>query len=169
MNYYAALNQADKALQGSKYTADSNLTGTKYASDANVKAAGISAQATKDAAAISGKYSVQAAKEANAAQSAYYSYMKNQGTGNVQTDYEKGMTFLQNQYTNFMDKKDYENAAVWYSHLTGMDYKTSLKQIKNSSTVLAGLSNVSQQDAMKNGAYPGSNANITPYKVNLYK
>jgi hypothetical protein len=140
MNYYAALNQAEKALEGSKYTADSNLTGTKYAADSNLEGAKYSADSTVKAAGISAAATVKAAQEANKAQSSYYDYMQKQAAADDgKTDYQKGMDYLQNQYDKFMADKNYDAAAIWYSKLTGLDYNQALKNIKNSSIVKADL------------------------------
>jgi hypothetical protein len=125
MNYYAALNQAAKALEGAKYAADSN-----------VKAAGISAAATREAARIAANGQVEYAK-----------YMAQNSTGNSATDYERSMDYLQSQYNTYMTQKDYNNAAIWYSKLTGLDYNKALKAVQNQNTVKKGFADISSSAA----------------------
>ena len=162
MQYYAALNQAAQALQGtiysadrnldaSKYAADQNLAGVQYTADKNVEAAGVTAKGNVDAAnaagswnlkaadkagywnnlaaATAGQYNVQAAQASNAAQAAYYEYMKTQAA-NGQNDYITAMNYLNEQYTAAMESGDIHSAARWLSQMTGMDYNEALKTIK---------------------------------------
>ena len=67
MQYYAALNQAAQALQGtiynadrnldaSRYAADQNLAGVQYNADKNVEAAGVTAKGNVDAANAAGSW-----------------------------------------------------------------------------------------------------------------
>jgi hypothetical protein len=148
MNYYAALNQASQALAGTKYASDANLAGTKYASDAN-------ANANIAAAQIQGQYSLKAAQAANAAQAEYYKYMTSQGAGgSTATDYEKSMTFIQNQYNKFMGENNPEAAAVWFGQMTGLSYNDALKKVK------AGLKQTDLQQAAKGATSSMS----TPYQ-----
>jgi hypothetical protein len=162
MQYYAALNQAAQALQGtiynadrnfdaSKYTSDQNLAGVQYNADKNVEAAGVTAKGNVDAAnaagswnlkaadktgywnnqaaATAGQYNVQAAQANNAAQAAYYEYMKTQGAGG-QNDYIAAMNYLNEQYNAAMKSGDISSAARWLSQMTGMDYNEALKTVK---------------------------------------
>ena len=173
MQYYAALNQAAQALQGtiytadrnldaSKYAADQNLAGVQYNADKNVEAAGVTAKGNVDAADvtgswnlkaadkagywnnlaaatagqynvqaadIAGQYNVQAAQASNAAQAAYYEYMKTQAAAG-QNDYITAMNYLNEQYTAAMESGDISGAARWLSQMTGMDYNEALKTIK---------------------------------------
>lgn len=75
MQYYAALDQAAKALQGtiynadrnfdaSRYAADQNLAGVRYNADKNVEAAGVTAKGNVDAANTAGYWNNQAAATA---------------------------------------------------------------------------------------------------------
>ena len=173
MQYYAALDQAAKALQGAIYTADRNLDASRYAADQNlagvlynadknVEAAGVTAKGNVDAADvagswnlkaadktgywnnlaaatagqynvqaadIAGRYNVQAAQANNAAQAAYYEYMKTQAE-NAQNDYITAMNYLNEQYNAAMESGDISGAARWLSQMTGMDYNEALKTIK---------------------------------------
>ena len=72
MQYYAALNQAAQALQGtiytadrnldaSRYAADQNLAGVQYTADKNVEAARVTAKGNVDAADVAGSWNLKAA------------------------------------------------------------------------------------------------------------
>lgn len=143
MQYYAALNQAAQALQGtiytadrnldaSRYAADQNLAGVQYNADKNVEAAGITAKGNVDAAnaagswnlkaadrtgywsnqaaATAGKYSVQAAQASNAAQAAYYEYLKTQAADN---DFITQWAKISENYAAALKAGDIDTAAHW--------------------------------------------------------
>ena len=174
MQYYAALNQAAQALQGtvytadrnldaSKYAADQNLAGVQYNADKNVEAAGVTAKGNVDAADvtgswnlkaadkagywnnlaaatagqynvqaadiagqynaqaadIAGRYNVQAAQASNAAQAAYYEYMKTQAAEN---DFVTQWAKLNENYAAAIKAGDIDTAAQWLMAM-GLNYK----------------------------------------------
>lgn len=152
MQYYAALNQAAQALQGtiynadrnldaSKYAADQNLAGVQYNADKNVEAAGVTAKGNVDAAnaagswnlkaadktgywnnlaaATAGQYNVQAAQASNAAQAAYYEYLKAQAADN---DFITQWAKISENYAAALKAGDIDAAAHWLMAM-GMDYK----------------------------------------------
>ena len=174
MQYYAALNQAAQALQGtiytadrnldaSRYAADQNLAGVQYTADKNVEAAGVTAKGNVDAAdvagswnlkaadktgywnnlaaatagqynvqaadkagywnnlaaATAGQYNVQAAQASNAAQAAYYEYMKTQAAEN---DFITQWAKISENYAAALKAGDIDAAAHWLMAM-GMDYK----------------------------------------------
>ena len=170
MQYYAALNQAAQALQGtiytadrnldaSRYAADQNLAGVQYNADKNVEAAGITAKGNVDAADvagswnlkaadkagywnnlaaatagqynvqaadIAGKYNVQAAQASNAAQAAYYEYLKTQAAEN---DFITQWAKLSENYAAALEAGDIDAAAHWLMAM-GMDYKEAYAEAK---------------------------------------
>jgi coenzyme F420-reducing hydrogenase alpha subunit len=174
MQYYAALNQAAQALQGtiytadrnldaSKYAADQNLAGVQYTADKNVEAAGVTAKGNVDAAdvagswnfkaadktgywnnqaaatagqynvqaadkagywnnlaaATAGQYNVQAAEASNAAQAAYYEYLKNQAADN---DFITQWAKISENYAAAIKAGDIDTAAQWLMAM-GLNYK----------------------------------------------
>ena len=152
MQYYAALNQAAQALQGtiytadrnldaSRYAADQNLAGVQYTADKNVEAAGITAKGNVDAAdvagswnlkaadkagywnnlaaATAGKYNVQAAQASNAAQAAYYEYLKTQAADN---DFITQWAKISENYAAALKAGDIDAAAHWLMAM-GLSYK----------------------------------------------
>jgi len=170
MQYYAALNQAAQALQGtiytadrnldaSKYAADQNLAGVQYTADKNVEAAGVTAKGNVDAADvagswnlkaadkagywnnlaaatagqynvqaadIAGRYNVQAAQASNAAQAAYYEYMKTQAAEN---DFITQWAKMSENYAAAIKAGDIDTAAQWLMAM-GMSAKEAYAEAK---------------------------------------
>lgn len=170
MQYYAALNQAAQALQGtiynadrnldaSKYAADQNLAGVQYNADKNVEAAGVTAKGNVDAANAAGswnlkaadkagywnnlaaatagqynvqaadtagRYNVQAAQASNAAQAAYYEYMKTQAAEN---DFITQWAKIQENYFAALKAGDIDTAAQWLMAM-GMSSKEAYAEAK---------------------------------------
>ena len=159
MQYYAALNQAAQALQGtiynadrnldaSKYAADQNLAGVQYNADKNVEAAGVTAKGNVDAAnaagswnlqaadrtgywnnqaaATAGQYNVQAAQASNAAQAAYYEYMKTQAAEN---DFITQWVKMNENYLAALEAGDIDTAAQWLMAM-GMSSKEAYAEAK---------------------------------------
>lgn len=160
MQYYAALNQAAQALQGttytadrnldaSKYAADQNLAGVQYNADKNVEAAGVTAKGNVDAAnaagswnlkaadrtgywsnqaaATAGQYNVQAAQASNAAQAAYYEYMKTQAENTE--DFVTQWAKLNENYIAALKAGDIDTAAQWLMAM-GMSAKEAYAEAK---------------------------------------
>ena len=170
MQYYAALNQAAQALQGtiytadrnldaSRYAADQNLAGVQYTADKNVEAAGVTAKGNVDAADvagswnlqaadrtgywnnqaaatagqynvqaadIAGRYNVQAAEASNAAQAAYYEYLKTQAAAD---DFITQWAKLSENYLAALEAGDIDTAAHWLMAM-GMGYKEAYAEAK---------------------------------------